>query len=55
MKLALYVFSCCVTKVAPYVGAWIETVVVILNYNDERVAPYVGAWIETIIMSSVKN
>ena len=36
-------------KVAPYVGAWIETY---LGYNRilrSLVAPYVGAWIETII------
>ena len=34
--------------VAPYVGAWIETVTreeIIQNFN---VAPYVGAWIETL-------
>ena len=38
-------------KVAPYVGAWIET----LNRSDYElgwnVAPYVGAWIETFIRS----
>ena len=35
--------------VAPYVGAWIETLSV--DYYDYRVlvAPYVGAWIETIL------
>ena len=35
-------------KVAPYVGAWIETK---RGYNVgrlEEVAPYVGAWIETV-------
>ena len=34
-------------KVAPYVGAWIET----FRFGNEKeecsVAPYVGAWIET--------
>ena len=33
--------------VAPYVGAWIETVAVVLNQHTVFVAPYVGAWIET--------
>ena len=36
-------------KVAPYVGAWIET----FRFGNEKeecsVAPYVGAWIETQI------
>ena len=34
-------------KVAPYVGAWIETTVRIKRLNTGCVAPYVGAWIET--------
>ena len=33
--------------VAPYVGAWIETAVVSVNFVLLHVAPYVGAWIET--------
>ena len=33
--------------VAPYVGAWIETVEPRLNGGGADVAPYVGAWIET--------
>ena len=33
--------------VAPYVGAWIETLKGILKLALELVAPYVGAWIET--------
>ncbi len=33
--------------VAPYVGAWIETVVRHMGVYKGRVAPYVGAWIET--------
>ena len=33
--------------VAPYVGAWIETIAEWKNIIDLRVAPYVGAWIET--------
>ena len=34
-------------KVAPYVGAWIETEDDIQSIKDLAVAPYVGAWIET--------
>ena len=34
-------------KVAPYVGAWIETKSVLINILVKAVAPYVGAWIET--------
>ena len=34
-------------KVAPYVGAWIETNKDKEQEQEELVAPYVGAWIET--------
>ena len=34
-------------KVAPYVGAWIETCACSAYLVRLRVAPYVGAWIET--------
>ena len=33
--------------VAPYVGAWIETLIRASDDLEARVAPYVGAWIET--------
>ena len=33
--------------VAPYVGAWIETLIKSLLILIFGVAPYVGAWIET--------
>ena len=33
--------------VAPYVGAWIETVYSTVQRSIHSVAPYVGAWIET--------
>ena len=33
--------------VAPYVGAWIETALRVIENGRRRVAPYVGAWIET--------
>ena len=35
-------------RVAPYVGAWIETSASSVPLNSFSVAPYVGAWIETI-------
>ena len=35
--------------VAPRVGAWIETLILILGERLGEVAPRVGAWIETII------
>ena len=36
-----------VHRVAPYVGAWIETFKSIALKRKTYVAPYVGAWIET--------
>ena len=33
--------------VAPYTGAWIETIYTNLNTGFLKVAPYTGAWIET--------
>ena len=33
--------------VAPYVGAWIETILEEARRISAWVAPYVGAWIET--------
>ena len=35
-------------KVAPYVGAWIETLHLTCRKHLSPVAPYVGAWIETV-------
>ena len=34
-------------NVAPYVGAWIETIPCSGIFSNWTVAPYVGAWIET--------
>ena len=34
-------------RVAPYVGAWIETLIINNLKISTNVAPYVGAWIET--------
>ena len=39
--------------VAPYVGAWIETVLETISFESAPVAPYVGAWIETEIKTDV--
>ena len=36
-----------VYRVAPYVGAWIETMMPYMKLLAFIVAPYVGAWIET--------
>ena len=36
------------TKVAPFVGAWIEISVGLVNLIPLPVAPFVGAWIEII-------
>ena len=33
--------------VAPYAGAWIETISVSVSKIPSGVAPYAGAWIET--------
>ena len=44
-----------VIYVAPYVGAWIET----LHWSDGNhrfaVAPYVGAWIETALTKLING
>ena len=34
--------------VAPFVGAWIETIAISLTSAISSVAPFVGAWIETV-------
>ena len=38
-----------VVRVAPYVGAWIETKNSPCYLQNCNVAPYVGAWIETSV------
>ena len=35
-------------EVAPFTGAWIETVELAIYYLYSRVAPFTGAWIETM-------
>ena len=34
-------------EVAPYVGAWVETLRILVSFCTNSVAPYVGAWVET--------
>gem|GEM_PF-4432403 len=41
-------------KIAPYVGAWIETVCAFSSSTMSIIAPYVGAWIETVNGREVK-
>ena len=47
LKLLDYVHARTRKRVAPYVGAWIETNVQDWQTRIIYVAPYVGAWIET--------
>ena len=47
MKLARQYRLVRAAGVAPYVGAWIETVAELPKHKKFYVAPYVGAWIET--------
>ena len=42
------------TSVAPCVGAWIETLLLLLSRLLVSVAPCVGAWIETPLAKAVK-
>ena len=40
-------------SVAPYVGAWIETIDIKTLFTHIYVAPYVGAWIETQLLYQI--
>ena len=42
-------------NVAPYVGAWIETISLPCIDASGGVAPYVGAWIETLMVDQLRN
>ena len=48
MKLLYIGSNILPVSVAPYVGAWIETLTKSWLCKASQVAPYVGAWIETI-------
>jgi len=41
--------------VAPYAGAWIETLAHLPSFGAVVVAPYAGAWIETVIDPNVSS
>ena len=47
LKLHNLMWGSLVMSVAPYVGAWIETLWTVEIMMQNPVAPYVGAWIET--------
>ena len=34
--------------VAPFTGAWIETIIHLTSFAVAAVAPFTGAWIETL-------
>ncbi len=50
MKLSVCVGSVYRKAVAPRVGAWIETRMMLHTGKSWRVAPRVGAWIETLTL-----
>ena len=50
LKLMLVFRSLFILKVAPHVGAWIETNAGVGALALRQVAPHVGAWIETAIV-----
>ena len=55
LKQTYQIWSKLTGKVAPRVGAWIETPKSHLGYGPRYVAPRVGAWIETIICDCERN
>ena len=49
IDLTPWLYSCYCERVAPHVGAWIETAKAVrASWVNTGVAPHVGAWIETI-------
>ncbi len=42
-------------KVAPHVGAWIETGIAKSKSHSRDVAPHVGAWIETFFVETCRT
>ena len=50
LKLQVNVNPDDVLCVAPYAGAWIETISARCPLQSRYVAPYAGAWIETYTM-----
>ena len=41
--------------VAPFMGAWIETVLSLARRCELEVAPFMGAWIETLSMTAARR
>ena len=52
LKPAKYILDIISADVAPYAGAWIETILRSLFGDRKEVAPYAGAWIETSVTTS---
>ena len=52
LKLSAFVKAMQGKRVAPYVGAWIETNHINEPHDYHVVAPYVGAWIETVYINN---
>ena len=55
LKQAPDAFAQDVVRVAPHVGAWIETVYHTRDTDLTVVAPHAGAWIETIFTSRAEG
>ena len=47
MKLLLLIMILQVSKVVPYIGTWIETMLEPTDLSAKSVVPYIGTWIET--------
>ena len=41
--------------VAPFMGAWIETIFIGFTFPFDAVAPFMGAWIETLLQSVIDS
>ena len=55
LKLEMYLGAQGQYRVAPHVGAWIETLKVPIPTEGDEVAPHVGAWIETVLAINVDD
>ena len=55
LKLVWSIYTIYARKVAPYVGAWIETFGGQVVARCFVVAPYVGAWIETCLSENMSR
>ena len=48
LKQSITVIIATFFAVAPFTGAWIETVAAVVRGGAAEVAPFTGAWIETL-------